>query len=173
MPNEDVRPVLIKLIGALDKAISYEYNAMRFYSNAAREIKSDPCRRIFEWLAEFEENHFKSLVKKRNEMARHPSISKSLKVPDFDRDLAETGSEFRMDICLPGSEMLRTAIKNEKRMYAFYTKKSLMAIDDSLKAMLLRFADEEDRHMNILKRLLHMLDVGEESSKLDLKKMLN
>ncbi len=48
---------------ALDIAIVLEQDAREFYRRALREVKDEELKRILEWLSQFEDDHYHTLVK--------------------------------------------------------------------------------------------------------------
>jgi len=154
MNPKDLKESLIKVVQLLDKGIAMERHARDFYAAAARKTGSPQGRKLFEWLAQFEVGHKARLEGKRMEVLSHPALKgvEVKKVGDYDV------SEADESVALPSNptdiDILKIALENERRAYAFYQKKITFSTDALLKEMFNTMAREEDRHIKIIEEQL-------------------
>ena len=152
MTDEISRQELIELAKVLSKGIMMEHNAHSFYSMMAMKTTSRDGRKMYEWLANFEEGHAAKLREKRDELLKHPAMQgyrSEVLAEDAHlseaRDAEEEPSAEQSD-----GEVLMEAIGNEQKAVAFYRRKFSGAADQSLKDMFETMARDEERHIKIL-----------------------
>ncbi len=160
MNPKDLKESLIKVVRLLDKGIAMEMHARDFYAAAARKTGSPQGRKLFEWLAQFEVGHKARLEGKRKEILSHPALKgvETKEVGDYDV------SEADESVALPSNptdiDILKIALENERRAYAFYQKKITFSTDALLKEMFNTMAREEERHIKILSDQRKHLEVN-------------
>lgn len=160
MIEPKTRENLFKIIKIIDKAMAMEKHAQIFYRSAADFTESPEGRKMFNWLAEFEESHVLRLAARKREILENPIIADE-EIPEPDEtDLSEArdiagNKKFADDI-----EVLKIALENERRAYAFYTKKATLSEDQDARDLLDKFAQEEDKHIRILDDQLHSLKMN-------------
>jgi len=151
MSQDDVRQSLIDLIKTLDKAISMEKHARDFYAEAARRTDAEQGKKMFNWLAQFESGHKARLEAKRKDFATHSALD-SDDVPNLDDyELSEASNSIEIPEDATDIQLLKIAIENEMKAYSYYQRKLTHARDESVKAMLKKLAEDEEKHMQILR----------------------
>jgi rubrerythrin len=152
---------LIELAKVLAKGISMERNARLFYGGMAIRTESPDGRRMYEWLANFENGHEAKLKDKLDEILKHPSM-KGYKLPASDEEPgfseARSGDADPSPIRSDG-EVLMEAIGNEQKAVAFYRRKFSGAVSRSVKDMFESMARDEERHIKILTEMHRHLQI--------------
>jgi rubrerythrin len=151
MTQDDVRQSLIELIKTLDKAISMEKNAHDFYAEAARRTPAEQGKKMFNWLAQFESGHKARLEAKRNDFAAHSALDPGDVPKPEDYEISETSDAIEIPENATDIQILKIAIENEMKAYSYYQRKMTHAPDESVKAMLKKLAEDEEKHMQILR----------------------
>jgi rubrerythrin len=158
MADENLKKSIIRMIKAVDKSISLERNAEKFYTLAAVRTRNETGRAMFEWLARFERSHQSRLLKKRGELMGHSSITEPIPIDDsLELSEADAKAELRPDVT--DIEVLKLAIGNERRAITFYERKITSSPDESVKAMFRSMAREEEKHIRILTDQLNHLQL--------------
>jgi rubrerythrin len=160
MPPEETRQDLLKILKAVNKAISMEKQAHFFYKAAADFTQSHEGMKMFSWLSKFEEGHVLKLTSRKKEYLKHPLLA-GVVIPDAeDSDISETSDSEAINKFTNDIEVLKIAIKNEKRAYIFYMKKASMSPNETTKKLFENFAKEENKHIEILDDQLHSLKMN-------------
>jgi rubrerythrin len=160
MIPEPTKKDLLNILGALNKAISMEKQAHFFYKAAADFTKSKKGSDMFTWLSKFEEGHVNKLMNRRKEILKNPLLEGVTIPPPEDTGISEADDSELLSQIAEDSDVLKLAIKNEKRAYVFYTKKSALSVDEGSKLLFHNFAREEDKHIEILEDQLHSLKMN-------------
>jgi len=153
---------ILAMIAVLDKAISMERNALKFYTSMATRIQSMKGQDIFKRLAKQEVGHVRTLTKQRAELSMHESVKGLVKDIDYNESLTEISLGFEIDSNATEEEILTLAIQSEKKAYTYYQKKMTVATDPSVKSLLSRIADEELKHWEYLKAQKRNIRLGGE-----------
>jgi rubrerythrin len=157
MTDSDLRRSLLSIIKVLEKGIAMERNAREFYLEAAGKVKSDKAKEMLQWLADFEIGHEARLTAKRRELVTHPVVYGTPHAPLEDYQLSETSGGRVIPREATEIDILKIAIENEKRAYAFFQKKITLVDDPTLESTFKEMAREEERHIAILKDQLEHL----------------
>lgn len=151
MSQDELRKSLLEMIKTLDKAISMEKHARDFYAEAARKTDSEQGKKMFNWLAQFESGHKARLESKRNDFVSHSAlVGAKLSDPDG-YEISETGGPIKMPEDVTDLQILKIAIENEMKAYSYYQRKMTHANDESVKAILKKLSEDEEKHMQILR----------------------
>ena len=158
MSENELLDDILAIIKILNKGIRMENEASRFYAKAAESSPTKEGKRVFEWLAEFEQGHEEKIRAKREELVSHP-LMKGVTPPELDPDyhVSEASGSDELPPEPSDTEILKLAIINEKKAYAFFQRKLTHAADDSLKKMWEAFAEEENKHITILSEMRQRL----------------
>jgi len=156
--SDELRNAILELIKVIDKAISMEHNAHIYYSMWSQKSPSAEGRKMFQWLASFEANHEDNLRRKREELLNHKAM-KGISPPPMDEEynISEAGRSGGLPPEPSETDVLKLAILNERKAYAFYQRKLTHAADDGLKTMFETFAKEEEKHIRILSEMRQRL----------------
>ena len=156
--SDELKNAIIDLIKVIDKAISMEHSAHIYYAMWSQKSPSPEGRKMFQWLADFEANHEDNLRRKREELLNHP-VMKGVSPPPLDDEysVSEAGKSTGLPPEPSETDVLKLAIMNESKAYAFYQRKLTHAADDGLKKMFETFAKEEEKHIRILSEMRQRL----------------
>jgi rubrerythrin len=150
MSQEEKGKAILDMLRVIDKGVVMEQNARTFYLSAADKVKSDEGRKMMKWLADFEQGHASRLLERKKAlMGRLRSLE--LDPLNFDNfDVSETSESKRLAPDASEMDILKMAIENEKRAYAFFTKKVTFAGDKSIETFFREMAAQEEQHIKIL-----------------------
>jgi rubrerythrin len=125
----------------LDFAIENEQSAVDFYTELAKNARSNDMKDTFNQFAKEEIGHKSRLTKIREEGVFNLSNEKvaDLKISDY---IVRTESTADMTY----EQALVLAMKREKAAFKLYLKLSEVAPDSSFKNLFLGLAQEESRH---------------------------
>jgi rubrerythrin len=160
MVADELRDSILDLVKILDKGIAMEHHAQVFYKNAATKTTSPQGKKTYEWLVDFETNHEEKLRDKRAELLAHPSM-KGVKPPPFDQRmfLSEAAAKTTLAPNATDVDVLRIALDNEERAYAFFTRKLKHSQEGHIKKMFETMAAEEEKHIKILTEIRRRLQI--------------
>jgi rubrerythrin len=151
MNDEELKEGILELIKTLDKGIRMERNANRFYAAAASNSPTPEGKTIFNWLAEWEAGHAEKLSQKREQLLAHPSMKGVIPPPlDEDYQLSEAGWSVELPPKPSDIDILKMAMINERKAYAFFQRKLTRAAEEGLKTLWDTLAREEEKHIKIL-----------------------
>ncbi len=145
-----------KALEVLKNAILLERRGKAFYSQAARQTESKSAKKIFEMMAEEEDEHIEFLTRQFKNYSQH---HKFLRVSDHheeDETVMEILSEkVKNEINAAGFEAaaISAAIDFENRAIEVYSKRAEEATDPEEKAMYQMLADWEKGHHHLLYKL--------------------
>ena len=160
MASDDLRETLLQMVKVLEKGIAMEMNASEFYAAAAKRTDSPQGKMMFEWLSQFEMGHKARLEAKKRDLLAHESL-RGVKPPELGvYDVSEAHEPPYLPENPTDVDVLKAAIGNEKKAYAFYQRKLTYSGDPSLKAMFDTMAREEEKHIKILREQLGHLEVN-------------
>ena len=147
------------MVKVLDKGIMMEHNAREFYLAAARNTKSKDGKILLDWLADFESGHEARLKAKKDDLLKHPVMRGVDLEPLKDYNVSETGGAIHLPIEPTETDIIKVALENEHKAYAFFQKKISFTEDPSIEALFREMAHEEDRHIQILNDQLQSLKI--------------
>lgn len=143
-------------VDILNKAIAFEEEGMRFFSDRAENAPSTLERNIFRSLAKDEAGHKVHLMKLRDELVRTKDID-SLQEEDHPhrtpREIFEESLAAAQDPYSPEAdelEILRGAMEVEKRGYAMYATAAQDVESTKARELFEHLAAEEQNHYQLL-----------------------
>ncbi len=145
-----------KTIDVLKTAILLERRGKAFYTQAARQSESKSAQKIFEMMAEEEEEHINFLVKQFKNYANHSQFLKVEEHPEEDDTAVEILTEkVKSEISAAGFEAaaISAAIDFENRAIEVYSSRAKEATDSNEKEMYQMLADWEKTHHHLLHKL--------------------
>jgi rubrerythrin len=131
-------------------AMKMEIDGENFYRSLADKAESEGIRNILTMLADEELKHFETLKRMSNneldvEMASSDSLQDVKNIfADIQENNIETGSDAEQ------IDLYRKAQEHEEQSYQFYLEKSEQAEKESEKAIFLKLANEEKKHMILM-----------------------
>ena len=145
-----------KAIDVLKTAILLERRGKAFYTQAARQSESKSAKKIFEMMAEEEDEHIEFLTRQFKNYHEHHEFLKSDPAPEEDETVVEILSEkIKNEINAAGFEAaaISAAIDFENRAIDIYSKRAEEATDPNEKEMYQMLADWEKGHHHLLYKL--------------------
>ncbi len=145
-----------KAVEVLKTAILLERRGKAFYTQAARQTESKSAKKIFEMMAEEEDEHIEFLTKQFKNYVEHHEFLKTDPAPDEDETVVEILSKkIRSEINAAGYEAaaISAAIDFENRAIKIYSDRAEEATDPNEKDMYQMLADWEKGHHHLLHRL--------------------
>ncbi len=161
MTDALTKDAIIKMVGILNKAILMERNAKEYYLSAAEITQSVEGKKMYLWLAEFEDSHERRLITRRTELLKHPAAQGESIPIDPDYDLSEADMSKAVPPQASEADVLQIGLENEHRVYAFLQKKITAARDDEIKEFFGEFATDTDKHIQILTDQLHSIKMND------------
>ena len=131
-------------------AMKMEIDGENFYRNLADKAESEGIRNILTMLADEELKHFETLKRmSENELNIEMASTDSLQdvkniFAKIQENNIETGSDAEQ------IDLYREAQEHEEKSYQFYLEKSEQAESESEKAIFLKLAKEEKKHMILM-----------------------
>lgn len=145
-----------KAVEVLKTAILLERRGKAFYTQAARNSESKSATKIFEMMAEEEDEHINFLVRQfKNYQEHHAFITNELP-PEEDPTVVEILTEnIKKEISAAGFEAaaIGAAIDFENRAIEIYSNRAEEATDPNEKEMYQMLADWEKTHHHLLHKL--------------------
>ncbi len=145
-----------KTIDVLKTAILLERKGKAFYTQAARNSESKSATKIFEMMAEEEDEHINFLVKQFKSYAENNEFMKVEEHPEEDTAATEILTEkIKTEISAAGFEAaaISAAIDFENRAIEVYSTRAKEATDANEKEMYKMLADWERTHHHLLYQL--------------------
>jgi len=145
-----------KALEVLKNAILLERRGKAFYSQAARQTESKSAKKIFEMMAEEEDEHIEFLTRQFKNYSQHNKFLKVSEHHEEDETVMEILSEkVKNEINAAGFEAaaISAAIDFENRAIEVYSKRAEEADDPEEKAMYQMLADWEKGHHHLLYKL--------------------
>ena len=145
-----------KALEVLKNAILLERRGKAFYSQAARQTESKSAKKIFEMMAEEEDEHIEFLTRQFKNYSQHHKFLKVSEHHEEDETVMEILSEkVKDEINAAGYEAaaISAAIDFENRAIEVYSKRAEEADDPEEKAMYQMLADWEKGHHHLLYKL--------------------
>ena len=145
-----------KAIDVLKTAILLERRGKAFYTQAARQSESKSAQKIFEMMAEEEDEHINFLVKQFKNYSDHNQFLKIDEHPEEDDTVVEILTEkVKSEISAAGFEAaaISAAIDFENRAIEVYSNRAKEATDENEKEMYQMLADWEKTHHHLLHKL--------------------
>ena len=131
-------------------AMKMEIDGENFYRGLAEKAESEGIRNILTMLADEELKHFETLKRMSNneldvEMASTDSLEDVRNIfAEMQENSIDTGTDAEQ------IDLYREAQKHEEKSYQFYLEKSEQADSESEKAIFLKLANEEKKHMILM-----------------------
>lgn len=152
MSNEE------KDINIYDYAMKMELDGKSFYAKQAAESDVAGLRTIFSRLAEDEQKHYETIKKLKNrsgpvEMATSTGLADSKNVFEQLSETGQTREKVSDDL-----EAYRYAMQVEADSFRLYEAAAAKENDESVRRVLLRIAEEEHEHFNILENVFHFVN---------------
>ncbi len=145
-----------KTIDVLKTAILLERRGKAFYTQAARNSESKSATKIFEMMAEEEDEHIEFLVKQFKNYSKNNEFQKIEDHPEEDTTATEILTEkVKSEISAAGFEAaaISAAIDFENRAIEVYSNRAKEATDPNEKEMYQMLADWEKTHHKLLYNL--------------------
>ncbi len=145
-----------KAIEVLKTAILLERRGKAFYSQAARQTESKSAKKIFEMMAEEEDEHIEFLTNQFKNYIEHHEFLKTNDHHEEDEAVMEILSEdVKKEISAAGFEAaaISAAIDFENRAISVYSTRAEEATDPKEKEMYKMLADWEKGHHHLLYKL--------------------
>ncbi len=145
-----------KALEVLKTAILLERRGKAFYSQAARQTESKSAKKIFEMMAEEEDEHIEFLTKQFKNYLEHHEFLKTDNHHEEDEAVLEILSEdVKKEISAAGFEAaaISAAIDFENRAISIYSTRVGEATDPKEKEMYEMLADWEKGHHHLLYKL--------------------
>ena len=145
-----------KAIEVLKTAILLERRGKAFYTQAARQTESKSAKKIFEMMAEEEDEHIDFLTKQFKNYHEHHEFLKTDPAPEEDDTVVEILSEkVKKEINAAGFEAaaISAAIDFENRAIDVYSARAAESTDPKEKEMYQMLADWEKGHHHLLHKL--------------------
>lgn len=145
-----------KAIEVLKTAILLERRGKAFYTQAARQTESKSAKKIFEMMAEEEDEHIDFLTKQFKNYHEHHEFLKTDPAPEEDDTVVEILSEkVKKEINAAGFEAaaISAAIDFENRAIDVYSSRAVESTDPNEKEMYQMLADWEKGHHHLLHKL--------------------
>jgi len=145
-----------KALEVLKTAILLERRGKAFYTQAARQTESKSAKKIFEMMAEEEDEHVEFLTKQFKNYIDHHKFLKGIDHQEEDDTVMEILSEnIKKEISAAGFEAaaISAAIDFENRAIEVYSTRAAEATDPSEKEMYQMLADWEKGHHQLLYKL--------------------
>jgi rubrerythrin len=140
----------------LDRAIAFEAEGMRFFTERAEGAPSELERNVFRSLAKDEAGHRAHLAKLREDLLATNSID-ALKEEDHDhrspRAIFESALEESADPYQPEAaelEILKGALEVERRGYRMYSEAAARVESPQARALFEHLAAEEQNHYQLI-----------------------
>jgi len=131
-------------------AMKMEVDGELFYRNLADKAESEGIRNILTMLADEELKHFETLKRMSNneldvDMASTDSLEDVKNIfSEIQENNIDTGTDAEQ------IDLYRKAQEHEEQSYKFYLEKSEQAESESEKAIFLKLANEEKKHMILM-----------------------
>ncbi len=145
-----------KALDVLKTAILLERRGKAFYTQAARQTESKSAKKIFEMMAEEEDEHIGFLVKQFKSYADTNQFLKIEEHPEEDDTVVEILTEkVKNEISAAGFEAsaISAAIDFENRAIEVYSTRAKESEDKNEKEMYQMLADWEKTHHHLLHKL--------------------
>ncbi len=145
-----------KALDVLKTAILLERRGKAFYTQAARQTESKSAKKIFEMMAEEEDEHINFLVKQFKSYADTNQFLKIEEHPEEDDTVVEILTEkVKNEISAAGFEAsaISAAIDFENRAIEVYSTRAKESEDKNEKEMYQMLADWEKTHHHLLHKL--------------------
>ncbi|PLX11025.1 MAG: rubrerythrin [Marinilabiliales bacterium] len=142
-----------KTIDVLKTAILLERRGKAFYTQAARQSESKSAKKIFEMMAEEENEHIDFLVKQFKNYQEHHEFMENDAPHEEDETVIQILTEnIKKEISAAGFEAaaISAAIDFENRAIEVYSKRAEAATDPNEKDMYAMLAEWEGTHHKLL-----------------------
>jgi len=142
----------------LKRALDFEKEGMKVYSDEAKKTSNPLVKRSFEFLAKEEENHIKR-IHEYIEEENLGEYQKGATKDDVKRFFTSTIKEFKDHMNLSESDIdaYEKAMKLEKESYHFYSKQFSKANDEKLKNFFSFLMEQESSHYLMLEKTLKFI----------------
>jgi rubrerythrin len=145
-----------KVVEVLKTAILLERRGKAFYTQAARNSESKSATKIFEMMAEEEDEHISFLVKQfKNYQYHHEFLTNEAPPEEDDAGIEILTENIKKEISAAGFEAaaIGAAIDFENRAIEIYSQRAEEATDPNEKEMYQMLADWEKTHHHLLYKL--------------------
>jgi len=137
-------------IDILKEAILLERRGKAFYATCARQTQSEAARKIFQMMAEEEDEHINFLTEQFTHYGKNNEFKKNEEVQDVDESAAMEilSEEIKKEISAAGFEAaaISSAMDFETRAVKIYSDRAEEATDPNEKEMYQMLADWEKGH---------------------------
>ncbi len=145
-----------KAIDILKEAILLERRGKAFYTQAARNSESKSAKKIFEMMAEEEEEHINFLTRQFKNYVQHHEFLDNETPPEEDSTATEILTEQikkEIDAASFEAAAISAAIDFENRAIKIYSQRAEEATDPKEKELYQMLADWEKTHHHLLYQL--------------------
>ncbi len=140
--------------GSVDEILKFalerEKDAVRFYSDLAKEATQDSLKKTFELFAKEEGKHI-ALISDISGNKEKIDSYQFEKIPDL--KISNFMQEIDYQSGMPMSEILRLAMKREEKAVNLYTMMADQTSDEEVKKVMLILVQEEAKHKYELEKL--------------------
>jgi rubrerythrin len=137
-------------------AMQMEKDGEKYYRDLAEKVSDEGVSRIFLMMADDEVKHYNILAHMKSGMPEMESTQVLSKARNIFGELRSKQGSF--DFGIAQKDALQKALEIEERSEKFYTEKSGEVKSEDQKALLLRIADEERRHVHLLDHMIEFFN---------------
>jgi len=136
-------------------AMQMEKDGEKYYRDLAEKVSDEGVAKILLMMADDEVKHYNILshMKSGTPDMQGSEVLKNAK--NIFQEMQTGQSDFDFDIAQ--KDALQKALEIEERSEKFYTEKSKEIDSEDQKALLLRIADEERRHVHLLDHMIEFM----------------
>lgn len=137
-------------------AMQMEKDGEKFYRDLAEKVDNKGLKCILGYLADAEVKHYDILCDmKHNERTQLPETMILSDVKNVFEKMKEENDT--SGVSISQIEVYKNALELEKKNHGFFLKKADEVEDQAQKEILLKLADEEERHCTILENIINFV----------------
>jgi len=161
MNPENEATKILEVLKIVDKAISFERNAQRFYKRVSELVESAEGKKTFLWLADFEKSHEARLKSRRSDLVNSPILAGVTVPVSFENtSMSEADTTGELDADISDTDIIIMAIRNEERIRSYYERKLSHVEDPELAEIFGHLMKEEARHKKILQDQMQHIEIN-------------
>ena len=138
-------------------AMKMEKDGEQFYRDLSDKTSAKSLKSIFDLLANTEAKHYE-IVMKLYQGSNEPDLPEDTLFTDV-KNVFEEIKEEKDNFQLNGTEadLYKKALSIEEKSYDFYAEQAVELEGESQRIILLKLAEEEKRHMILMKNLMELV----------------
>ncbi|MDA3903008.1 MAG: ferritin family protein [Desulfuromusa sp.] len=150
-------------MNVFDFAMKMELDGKSFYEKLAIETESEGLRKIFNELAEDEQKHYEifQMLKEKQTIDSMPESTALEGAKDIFAEMQADQTAQRL--LKKNLDAYQYAMKTEKESARLYREAAEKEEDPAIKALLLKIAMEEQKHLNILENIFDFVNAPTQS----------